>query len=123
MTKKIIFLTIYIFAVALFTFYYGNNFSDFVHRKGEESSYYLYFLIATNILFNFLVWPVSVRNLFWMLLTPVANIVTSFIITLIVMSAFDIGGTPRQLILTYGCVYLLTMTALTIVWRGGKKKA
>lgn len=119
MSRKIIFLTVYLFAVALLTFYYGHYFSDFIHRKGEESSYYLYFLIATNILFNFLIWPISVRNLFWILLTPVANIVSSFIIILIFMSAFDIGGTPRQLIFTYGCIYLLIMTVLTIVWNGG----
>ena len=113
--KAFVTLFIYLTIAVPLTIYYGNNFSRFVHSKGQEFFNYVLVLVTTNILFNVAVWSSTGFNVLMRLLTPLIICLVSFILGLIVWQVTDITGIPRHLIFIYGGSHLSIFTLGTIV--------
>jgi len=118
----LILLAGYVVIVAALTIYHANNFTHYIHIKGEETTVYMDFLLSTSILFQILIWIIA-RSLNWKaaILSTVVNFVFSVIIGFIILYVFGITGIPRHLIFLYGTCYMIFFSMVT-VWQTTRLK-
>lgn len=102
-----ILLTLYVVTIGGLTIYHGYNFINYIHIKGDETIYYMYFLLLTSILFQVLVWIIT-KSLHWKaaIIGTIVNFFFSAIFGFAVLLVLGIRGIPKYLIFTYGCCYI-----------------
>jgi hypothetical protein len=113
--RIILALIIYLLTTGLVTLYYGFNFYNFVHRKGDELFYFALFLMITSTILQVLISQTTgVLSLKFALLSPLANGILSFILGFVFWDLTELEGIPRHLIFIYGGCYLLILCLLII---------
>jgi hypothetical protein len=118
MIKKLILSAIiYLSIVIAFAFLFSKNLVAFVHIKGDEFFYTMYFLVGLTYLFcTYWYFGVFKKSLLFFILFPVINILVSVIGGFIIFNMFSIDGTPTQIIyilsLTYSSIAILALLIL-----------
>jgi hypothetical protein len=112
----LILLAVYLLATAWWTVYHSFNFSDYVHRKGDETLDYTLYLLLTSIIFQGLIWTIS-KVLDWKfaVLGTIVNYIFSFILGFGILTISGLSGIPRHLIFIYGACYMTMFTIVTIL--------
>lgn len=112
----LILLAVYVLAVSGLTVYHGLNFSDYAHRKGDETIDYTLFLLMSSVLFQGLIWMIA-KTLDWkaVILGTIVNFILSFIIGFGILMVIGLSGIPRHLIFLYGGCYLTFFTFVTVL--------
>jgi hypothetical protein len=112
-------LAIYVFTVGGLTIYHAFNFTDYIHRKGDETIDYTYFLLFTSILFQGAIWVIT-KVFDWkaVVFATIANFILSYIVGLGVLMVSGLSGIPRHLIFTYGGCYLTFLSIVTVAQSG-----
>lgn len=109
---------IYAIIMISFAFYWGNNFSEFTHYKGDESE--VTFLFVTGLTYLLiLLFHFTIRklNILILLFIPIIIAVASFVLGLIFLLITGINGTPAAIIHTYVIIYLLITLLIVILFR------
>jgi len=111
----LILLTLYVFAIVALTIYHAFNFSNYIHRKGDETANYIFFLLLTSLLLQGLIW-ITTKTFDWkaVVLSTVVNFFVSFIVGLIILRISGLTGIPKHLIFLYGGCYLTFFVLVTI---------
>jgi hypothetical protein len=112
----LILLTIYVLTAIGLTVYHAYNFSDYVHRKGDETMNYTFYLLLTSVVFQGLLYIVT-KTFDWKatFLATVVNFIISFIIGFGILMLSGLSGIPRHMIFVYGGCYLTFFTIVTIL--------
>jgi hypothetical protein len=110
--KMLISLTLYDLIIGGLTIYHGFNFSDYVHWKGDETTYYILFLLFTSFLFYIFS---GIFDLKAATLAIIINFVLSFFMGLGLLLISGLSGITRHLIFIYGGCYMTFLTILTFI--------
>lgn len=106
------------FVVATYrvTIYHAYNFSDYVHKKGDETFDYIKYLLLASILFQGLIWIIT-KTFDWKaaLFATVGNSIVSFILGFMIMMASGLSGIPRHLMFVYGGCFVTIFALLTLL--------
>jgi hypothetical protein len=108
-------LLAYVVAVAALTVHHAYNFSHYIHRKGDETVDYMFFLLLTSCVFETIL-CIIIKSFNWkiFLLKTVTNFIISVFVGFTVLLLTGLSGVPRHLIMIYGCCYMLFFSILTI---------
>jgi hypothetical protein len=84
MSKQLILLILlagYIVIIGALTFYHADNFSSYIHRKGDETIFYTWLLFTTSVVFQGVVW-IMTKAADWkvIILGTIANFILSYVV-------------------------------------------
>lgn len=120
MIKKLIFSAIiYLTIIIAFAILFSMNLAAFVHIKGDEFFYTMYFLIGLTYIFS-VYWYFGIfkKSFLLFILFPLVNSLVSVIGGFMILYLFSIGGTPTQIIYIYSLTYSsITTLALGIFYK------
>jgi hypothetical protein len=118
-----IYILAYLLLSIMFAVYWGDNFTKFVHYKGDDLIVCVKVMVVlTYVLFILLQLSVKKVNLLILLFLPVTLAVVSFIIGLIVFLVTNIPGTPSQTTFIYSIVYAIVASASSMfIWKPNRK--
>ena len=107
---------IYLMVVLAFAILFASNFTAFVHYKGDEFFYCLYFLLVVTYIFYFaLYFLILKRGLILFIFLPLIVSIISFILGWIFMMFF-FRGTPIHIIYIYSITYGYLAVGALVYW-------
>jgi hypothetical protein len=118
--KKLLYYSItYVIVVFVFAIYFAFNLTSYVHLKGDEFIYSLYFMVSTTYLFYIILY-FRVLEKSWMLFLlllfmPLLISVVAFILGFVTM-AFFFRGTPVQIVYIYSITYAYLSIGAIVYW-------
>jgi hypothetical protein len=120
--NKIIFQAfIYTVLMTVFAFFWANNFTSYIHLKGNDFEYCVGFCVALSYLSNFCYYIVLQKiNILFFLWVPIATAVFCIPVGFFIMMVFKISGTPAQITYIYTFSYLV-ISLLAIFFTFKKK--
>lgn len=119
---KLSIILAYVIIMIGFALYWGNNFSKFVHYKGEAEEAAVKFSVLLSYLFFTVLVFNNVKFKGWLiLLLPLALMFLSFFSAIALLFILGLGGTPRQLIWTYVVPYTLFAVLATLMVKKKQK--
>ena len=110
----IVLSALYLIGLIIFTIYWGNNFSESVHKKGEEFNLFLLvMIISTYLLYLIAGWLVKRMKFILLIFLPLATVIGAFIIGLFLFVFLPLGGTPKNIMfIFFGCYAALNLCCL-----------
>jgi hypothetical protein len=120
MKKRVVYLSLIYLVIALaFAIILATNLTRYVHYKGDEFFYCLYFLLGLTYVYYFTLFIGAVRKgiflFFLILFMPLIIAVVAFILGLILM-ALLFKGTPVQEVYIYSIVFSYLSVGAVVYW-------
>ena len=120
MKKKVkYFSIIYLVIAFVFAVILATNLTKYVHSKGDEFFYCLYFLLGLTYVYYFTLYFTAVQKsiylFFLMLFMPFIIAITAFILGLILM-ALLFRGIPLQEVYIYSIVFSYLSVGAVVYW-------
>lgn len=112
----LILLTTFVAAAFRLTIYHAYNFSNYIHIKGDETFYYIKYLLFASILFQGLIWIIT-KKLDWKaaVTATIGNSIVSLILGFGIITIIGLSGIPRHMIFVYGSCFVSIFAAVTIL--------
>mgnify|MGYP000940718158 CR=1 FL=1 len=120
--QLIVYFTIYIVVLALFAFFWVDNFSNFVRTKGNDFLICVTVVVIITYLYLFLIFFNNYKiNIVLIFIIPPIIAVICFFLAFITLVAFNVIDTPRQITFTFISVYASLMLLFMLFNRRSQK--